>query len=413
MNTCNLLSNCFKCNGGCNSCNKCTEAAYDCNFSISAVPFDPTTWNVTWCGKLHKVKIPPFPETDTFLSLNYSNATLNYQAEKHNDIITGGQLGSLIAVGDLRDTKVNYDTEALCYELIYHKYGECGEGCKAPEDAWSTFSIDNDGALGPQIRYVRGANRYGCPYFLDVPSDTSQFWFQGWRGDTNENGYYQAEVVDQLPKDENGDYWVVSIDPTTKKPILGKLPWHCLVQNMVANYGVEVEGIWTPIQGTGGFGADFNNVSGVFGIKWTDWNDVAETHPAGYGSITGQINWDASFDEQSGAMKYTFNSIHFDHFYWTMDEGVTQPTAPVMHLWGIAMPSGTETEVIPGVTYGKSNVNQPLDITVPCDQTIYVDPGQSVGPFNFAKIWVDWVNDDEGYLSVKFNSTQSGWTPCE
>ena len=171
------LSACISCaDASRKPCGGCGPAAYDSNASTSSCN----------CPE----------ETDTTLSTNYSNATLNYKAERHTDVITGAQLGSLIEVGDLRDTKVDYDTSAMCYELIYHKYGECGEGCKSLENAWSTFSIGNDGALGSQIRYVRGANRYGCPYFLDVPSNTSQYWFQGWRGDTNENGYYQATPVD-------------------------------------------------------------------------------------------------------------------------------------------------------------------------------------------------------------------------
>lgn len=407
-----MYNNCHSCEDPCNRCDKCTEAAYDCNFSISAVPFDPTTWNVTWCGKLHKVKLPPFPETDTTLSINYSNATLNYKAERHLDTLTGQQLGSIINVGDLRDTAVDYTTDAMCYELIYHKYGDCGEGCKSPEDRWSTFSIDNDGALGSQIRYVRGANRYGCPYFLNVPSDPSQYWFQGWRGDTLENGYYQPTPVSQLPTAPNGDYYVLSQYPSNKQPVVGTLPWQCMMENIFGNLGVNVNGVWTEVQGTPGFWAWFDQITGDWTINWTDWNDLAATQRAGYGQISGKLNWDISFDTATGSMKYVIHNIYFNRMVWTVDQGVTQSTAPTMSLWGISIPSGEETQVMWPVTFGKASVSQLIGVAIPCEQTVIVGPGQTTGVFNFVKIYVDWVGDDEGYMGVQFKSNLSGWKQC-
>lgn len=413
MNTFDKNYGCFDCDN-CNKCSKCGPAAYDCDFSIAAVPFDPTTWAVTWCGKLHRVKIPPMAETDTTLSTNYSNATLNYTAEKHTDIITGSQLGSLINVGDLRDTKTNYDTDALCYELIYHKYGECGEGCKSVENAWSTFSIDNDGALGPQIRYVRGANRYGCPYFLDVPSNPTQYWYQGWRGDTLENGYYQPAPVAELPTDSNGDYYVLSQYPSNKQPVVGTLPWQCMMNNIFGNLGVKVNGIWRAVQGTAGFGDDvqFDQISGAFSINWNDWNDLAETQLAGSGKITGKLNWTVSFDTKTGNIKYVIDNIYFDTVTWTVAQGVTGATSPKLTLTGIAIPGGQQTNLVSGFTFGKSNVSYTMDKTIPCNQTVIVGPGQSVGPMDFVYIYVDWVNDDEGYLGVKFSSQLTGWATC-
>lgn len=161
-------------------------------------------------------------ETDTKLSLNVSGGTLNYAAEKHTDIITGAQLGSIINFNDLRDVNIDYDFDAMCGEMIYHKYGECGDGCRSLEDAWNLFSIDSDGALQNQIKYVRGANAYGCPVFLDVPTNENQYWYAGWRPN-GQFGYYQNTPVTTLPKDSNGNTLVVSQDPTTKQPIIGPL----------------------------------------------------------------------------------------------------------------------------------------------------------------------------------------------
>ncbi len=166
-------------------------------------------------------------ETDTKLSINHGGATLNYSAERHADVITGSQLGGIITLPDLRDTDIDYDSfDAMCAELIYHKYGECGEGCRSVLDAWTTFALDDEGAKQNAIRYVRGANAYGCPVFLDVPSNPGQYWYAGWRTDGEGNkqfGYYQSRPVAELPKDSDGNNLVVSQDPSTKEPIIGPI----------------------------------------------------------------------------------------------------------------------------------------------------------------------------------------------
>lgn len=154
-------------------------------------------------------------ETDTKLSTDYSSATLNYAAEKHTDQITGSQLGGLINLPDLRDVNIDYDFNAMCGEFIYHKYGECGDGCKSLEDAWNIFTIDSDGAKQNQIQYMRGANAYGCPVFLDVPSNQNQYWFAGWRPN-GQFGYYQATPQPNI----NGDVlWIGNNGQVNSSPM--------------------------------------------------------------------------------------------------------------------------------------------------------------------------------------------------
>lgn len=414
MDNCRKNYGCLRCSDGCEEeCSPCGPASYDCGFSIAADPFDNSFWNVTVCGKLHKIKLPSIKETDTRHSINVSNATLNYQAEAHNETWTGAQLGSIIAVGDLRDTRVDYDTAAMCYELIYHKYGECGEGCKSLDNAWSTFSIDNASALGSQIRYVRGANRYGCPYFLDVPSNTSQYWFQGWRGDTTENGYYQPSQAPTLPTDSKGDPYVMSQNPTTKEPVVGTLPWNCVLQNIFGNLGVAITDTWREIEGTAGFGAWFDQITGDFKLYWSDWNNLEQTRKAGDGVITGKLNWTVSFDVKTGNLQYVISNLYFDSVSWTAAEGVVGSYLPTLHLEGIAFPGTTQTELLPGgFQYGKTNVSQIINKTIDINQTIQVAPGQTVGPFDFVYIWVDWTLDDKGYMGIQFASKLSGWNPC-
>lgn len=412
MNTCDKNYGCFSCDDGCKK--PCGPAAYACDFDITAAPYDPSTWNVTWCGKLHKVKIPTIAETDTTLSTNYSNATLNYKAERHEDIITGEQLGNLIRVEDLRDTNCDYTTEAMCYELIYHKYGECGDGCMSAEDEWKTFSIDSPNALKPQIHFVRGANVFGCPEYLDVPTNVNQYWFAGWRMDTQQFGYYQAQKVPELPQDTKGNYVVLSRIPGTQQPVVGVIPWQCLIDNIFGNLGVNVKGVWREVQGTPGLTAKFNQITGDWQINWTDWNDLGDNpvHPAGYGQITGKVNWDASFDLATGTMVYNLHNIYYNQVTWTVAEGVTGSTSPTMRLSSVAVPGGAE-DPLGSITFGRSTVTQPLNKTVNCDQTIMVGPGETVGPFDFIHIYVDWVVDDEGYMGIQFSSNLSGWKNCE
>lgn len=403
---------CSSCDDPCKS--PCGPASYKCDFDITASPYDPSMWNVMWCGKLHKVKIPTIAETDTTLSTNYSNAVLTYKAERHEDIITGEQLGQLIRMEDLRDTNCDYTTDSMCYEIIYHKYGECGDGCMSPENEWATFSIDNEGALRDQIRYVRGANIFGCPVFLDVPPNLNEYWFAGWRTDTQQFGYYQAEKVQELPKDSKGNYVVMSRYKDNKRPVVGIIPWQCMLENIFENLGVDVTGVWREVQGTPGLSAKFNQINGDWQINWTDWNDIGPNpvHRAGYGQITGKVNWDVSFNADTGTIKYVIHNVYYDKVTWTVDEGVTVSSNPTMTLKSVAIPGGAEQQIGSPLTFGRSNVSQTLNATVPCNQTVIVGPNDVVGPFDFVHIYVDWVVDDEGYMGIQFASKLSGWKEC-
>lgn len=126
------------CGGG------CKPARYSCDFQIMQNPFDESIWNVTICGATTKVKIPKLNETDTKLSVDFSSKSLIYNAEKHTDIITGDQLGSIINLGELRDVDVsNADS---CDMLIYDPgCVDCGDGCKPKPAMWKRYHIPDAG----------------------------------------------------------------------------------------------------------------------------------------------------------------------------------------------------------------------------------------------------------------------------
>lgn len=403
----------MSCYDSTNCCDPCKNpASYDCQFDISVAPFDSSTWFITWCGKVHKVKVPKMNETDTKLSADYSNATLNYQAEKHTDIITGEQLGNLINIGDLRDVDANYDFEANCAELIYHRYGECGQGCRSLEDKWGTFALDDDGAKQNQLMYVRGANVFGCPVYLDVPSNTSQYWFAGWRQDTQQFGYYQAPQVPTLPK-LGKDYIVMSLDPTTKQPVWSTLPLDCLLGNIMGNTGMEVFSTWSVDEATEGFDGKFNNMTGDFVITWNDWIYLEPRIHCGTGKIYGSLNWSATFNTETGNMEYYIPNLTFTKAEWTIDQGMSAATTrPTITVWGVPLPSGDPKFAFSEATYGDKSWSQNLNVSVPCNYTAIVPPGQTLGPLNFVKINVDWTYDDTGFLQINFKNKINGWNAC-
>lgn len=410
------MSYCNNCDP-CKPCTPCGPAAYDQQFSIMVDPFNEDVWNVTIGGKLFHVNIPPIKETDTTLSDNYSNATLIYSAEKHVDTITGNQLGQLINVGDLRDTTVDYDTPSMCYELIYHKYGDCGKGCFSVENGWFTFSPDSENAVVDQLYYVRGANRYGCPKFLDIPITPNEWWWAGWRteGEHKEFGYFQPRHIpkDQYPKDENGDHIFISEITETGEPVRSTIPLDCIFNNILGNFGFSVAGEWSVIEETPQFGAEFNNMTGEFTIKWSDWNDLAGTQRAGYGRIYGQLVWTVEADVFKGTITIHVKKLIFTNATWTMDQGVTASSKPSLHLSAFPPPSGPQTEILTVSNYGGSswsrNINRQFDV----DYTITLTPGvQPAEPVNFAYIWVDWIGDDRGYLGARFKNNISGWVEC-
>lgn len=186
-------------------CDQCRPAKYGYDFNIMANPYDSSIWNVTINGATKRVKIPKINETDTKLSTNYTSSSLIYNAEKHTDIITGAQLGSLIKMEDLRDTETtNPDS---CDLMVFNPYcNDCGDGCTPKNARWTNYHIpdagdcemepDNDGYYR-----VLTKNDCGCitecrmpvsasgmtviNYMRDsVPDDPDFPWYYGCYNDT-------------------------------------------------------------------------------------------------------------------------------------------------------------------------------------------------------------------------------------
>lgn len=202
MSYCNKCSTCGPDPCGCGSCK---PAKYGCDFNIMANPFDASIWNVTINGATTRVKIPKINETDTKLSTNYTSSSLIYNAEKHTDIITGAQLGSLIRLEDLRDLDVS-NADSCSYPVFNPYCSECGDGCRPKNAKWEAYSIpdagDNEAVPDDDGYYkVLEKNDCGCivetkmpvspsgmtaiNYMRDsVPDDPDFPWYYGCYNDT-------------------------------------------------------------------------------------------------------------------------------------------------------------------------------------------------------------------------------------
>lgn len=200
-------SNC-NCENNCRdgACGCCSPARYSCGgLQINASPYDPSIWNVTINGATTRVKIPKINETDTKLSTNFTSSSLIYNAEKHTDIITGAQLGSLIKMEDLRDTETaNADS---CDLMVFNPYcTDCGDGCKPKNARWTNYHIpdagdceipvDDDGYYRVLIKDDCGCIKecrlpvvpdgsVSISYIRDsVPDDPDFPWYYGQYNDT-------------------------------------------------------------------------------------------------------------------------------------------------------------------------------------------------------------------------------------
>lgn len=134
------MSNCNKCNDNPCGCNECRPARYSCGFDIQVDPYDASTWLVNNCGVLHRVKIPKISETCTHLSTDFSTASLVYNGECGQDILSGSQLGELISLNDLRDVEA---ADADSCDLLVYDPGctDCGDQCKPKPAAWRKYHI--------------------------------------------------------------------------------------------------------------------------------------------------------------------------------------------------------------------------------------------------------------------------------
>lgn len=271
-----MKSNC------CNNCGRpnpcgcgCRPAQYRCDFDINANPFDPSLWNVTINGATTRVRIPKIAETDTKLSTSYTASSLIFDAERHKDIITGEQLGSLINLKDLRDVQAT-DADS-CDILVRHPYcSECGDGCTPKAAQWETYHIPDAGSSTIPVDndgYYRVLTKTDCgcivenrlpiiptgmislDYLRDsVPDDPDFPWYYGCYNDT-----INLHLQDNAPQYFGKYALKVTVNYGVQCILSEVCPnynFRSIIVPVIAGQGINVEKEAITLQGFCGYKAD-------------------------------------------------------------------------------------------------------------------------------------------------------------
>ena len=371
---------CDYCN---NSCGKCHPAKYGCDFDIQVNPFDASIWNVTINGATTRVKIPKIAETDTKLSTSYTSASLNYNAEKHTDTITGAQLGSLVNLADLRDVKAK-DADPFDL-LVYHPYcDECGDSCTPKDARWVKYHIPDDDAN------VLEADGDGYYHVLTL-SDCG-----GIQGGRIAKGYDDSEI-------------------------------RCMLDNLLrAIAPFSGEGQMIDVQ-PGGSTLDFDGYldpnTGNFGITWKDW-DVGTIQVA-HGAVNGRLNATVDFDYETGRATYTITSIYYDKVVYTVDATASTVTPMTTTIWGCFpgsydLTASHATLTSEGLKIFERSVviqtgnsyTQTIGVTFNGNYQITLNPnGGMSGWIPVMRLYNDWIGDDDGIDQVRYKNPLN-WESC-
>lgn len=203
-----------KCHGGCdpNPCGRCPEPA----LSIEALPNNPGYLRFSIggnCVDYDFASLINLLETDTSLKADIINRVLTYKAERHEDALTGAELGGVLHLGDLGDVDIsNLEDHST---LFYQKDSDCGEGCEGINNSWVTWNALDDN--GQTAEMIGAYTADGAPTTIKAPtSNANQYYQVGWNG-ANKFGITQPVEFASKPTDSNGKAWRVYMDPSTKQ----------------------------------------------------------------------------------------------------------------------------------------------------------------------------------------------------
>lgn len=396
MNDCN---NCGK-KSSCDPCGGCKPACYKPYFNLQADPLNPDYWLWEMDGESGRVKLPRLNETDTTLSTNYSNSTLNYKAERHNDTITGDQLGSIINLDDLRD--VDATNPDACSILVFNPgCGECP--CSPDEERWKKYHIPEataEAVAKNEFYHVLERTDCGCIRETKIP---------------------------EMPD------------------------WKCIVNNLInAIKPFEGDGRMIDVQGGGStpqFYGGLDPHTGEFFIHWSDWwarnlldtsllkNDVRDTlggvlcNRVGQGVLSGKLTASNTFNAETGKMTYNISQIYYRNTTYTRDYiGVI--SLPMTHYaWGCFpgthdLAASHETLNNEGLAlYGghmfwgpgqsTSDENLVINKTFTGSYSVELNAGGGESNWiNVIRLYNDWGDyDDDGLVQLRYRNPLN-WTQC-
>lgn len=279
------MSRCNKC--GCDPCGGgCKPARYSCDFSIQVDPYDPYVWLFDQCGKINRIRIPRFKETDTYLRVDHGSSSLIYDAEYHRDVIDGCDLGSIINLDCLRDVEAP-DPDS-CDLLVFDPgCSPCGDGCKPRPAMWRNYHIpdaedciielDDDGYYRVLIKdecgCIRECRLPAKPddedkiiYLRDsVPDDPDFPWYYGSYNDT-----INLHLAENVPKwfgkydlEITINYGVQTITSNKCKNV----NWRSLVVPVIEGQNGDPANDSSILQGQATFEAPYQNI-----LRGTPWS---------------------------------------------------------------------------------------------------------------------------------------------
>lgn len=220
-NTCGKR-NCYT--NPCNTCQHNNDC--DCNLHLDWVPHSKGTLSLV-DGKCSDTLdlCPGVKACETVTHLDFNNQTGCIVFENEKYLSTDGAEGTLetvcvseffpfIRVENLADVDYDDELKGNCYEFIYKKDVDCGDGCKSKGDRWVNFNPNYPGALVSSMDYIRGATIDGCPTYLDKPENCSIMMFSP--SCSAPTGEWQAKKIEHQDADlelnANGRYNVVTLD---------------------------------------------------------------------------------------------------------------------------------------------------------------------------------------------------------
>lgn len=159
-------------------------------------------------------------QTDTTLRVNAQKRFLAYGAERHDDIITHNELGSILHLADIGDVDISKLDEGSL--LVYRKDADCGQGCEGINNAWTSWNSEDQ--LVDELRTIMGFDDDGRPRALNTPETTNETWLLTWNG-AKEAGWSQPTEAVKPPTITEGEKtyaYRLYLDPSSKQIVYVK-----------------------------------------------------------------------------------------------------------------------------------------------------------------------------------------------
>lgn len=184
--------------------------------------------------------------------------------------------------------------------------------------------------------------------------------------------------------------------------------WMCGLQEQIYNLQLQnlaIETQYTIQQATPELSVAIDR-QGNFTFKYSDW-----IHTSGYtkvadGVITGKVDFCMTPNKDKSAT-YKFKSVTLKHYSYKMT-GVSAGSYPTM---SIRIPNQSGSLVYSKTT--SSSFEEDINKTVPLEISGTVQSGQTTDWIQFLSIYVDWVEDDQIALHIRFiNNNMQNFPIC-